>query len=195
MSNQSSILSSFAQSVASGNLPQKAVQWLLCRDYGTHLTQLREWLESAQECGGRIRALTGDLTTISGAAFWSGNPDGPWGSLQALAEYALANREELPRWSHFFRLQAQSRESGLAKLTALAEARSLEPHEIGPAFRFVFHNTLARSVFTDNVELSQVTGVTQELIRPPSPGNPRKPRLEDSPHMVYRLVQEQGERG
>jgi len=155
----------FAESVASGNLPQKAVQWLLCRDYGAHLEQLRAWLESAQECGRKIQALTGDLTTISGAAFWSGNPDGPWGSLQALAEYALANREELPRWSHFFRLQAQSRERGLAKLTALAESRSLEPHEIGPAFRFVFHNTLARSIFTENAELSQVTGVTQELIR------------------------------
>jgi len=41
----------------------------------------------------------------------------------------------------------------------------LEPRELGPAFRFVFHNTLARSVFTENAELSQVTGVTQELIR------------------------------
>ncbi len=155
----------FAQAVASGGLPAKAVRWLLCEDCGTHLEQLRVWLGTVQECGVRIRAITGKLAVLSGAALWSGNPDGPWGSLQALAEFALANREELTRWNHFFRLQTQSREGGLAKLTALAEAQVLEPHEIEPAFRFVFHNTLARSIFTDNAELSQVTGVTQELIR------------------------------
>ena len=155
----------FAQSIASGSLPHKAVQWLLCRDYGTHLAQLRTWLDSARECGERIRALTGDLTTSSGAASWSDNPDGPWGSLQKPAESALANREELPRWGHFLRLRAQSKERGLDKLTALAEVRLLAPHELGPAFRFAFHNTLARNVFTENAELSQVTGVTQELIR------------------------------
>ena len=154
----------FAQAV-SCNLPEKAVQWLLCADCGAHLEQLRVWLETVQACGRKTRAITGDLTALSGAAFWSGNPDGPWGSLQALAEFALANREELPRWNHFFRLQSQSSGGGLARLTALAEARVLEPHELGPAFRFVFHNTLARSIFTENAELSQVTGVTQELIR------------------------------
>jgi hypothetical protein len=47
----------------------------------------------------------------------------------------------------------------------MAENRTLEPHELGPAFHFVFYNTLARSVFAENDELSQVTGVTQEQLR------------------------------
>jgi hypothetical protein len=85
--------------------------------------------------------------------------------LQALAEQALANQQELPRWNHFVRLRIQSREGGLDKLTVLAEARALEPHELAPSFHFVFYNTLARSVFTEYAELSQVTSVTQELIR------------------------------
>ena len=37
--------------------------------------------------------------------------------------------------------------------------------ELGPAFRFAFYNTLARSIFTEQPELSQVTGVTQEQVR------------------------------
>ena len=154
----------FAQAVASSSLPAKAVRWLLCEDCGTHLEQLRVWLGTVQKCGVGIRAITRNLAALSGAAFWSDNPDGPWGSLQARAEFALANREELPRWNHFFRLQTQSREGGLAKLTALAETQVLEPHEIGPAFRFVFHNTLARSIFTDNAELSQVTGDRKSVV-------------------------------
>jgi hypothetical protein len=85
--------------------------------------------------------------------------------MQTLVQDALENREELPRWSQFLRLQMRSRESGLDKLTSMAEVRSVETHEIVPAFRFVFHNTLARSIFTDSTELSQAAGVTQELIR------------------------------
>lgn len=85
--------------------------------------------------------------------------------MQTVSQDALENREELPRWSQFLRLQMRSRESGLDKLTSMAEVRSVETHELGPAFRFVFHNTFARSIFTDSAELSQAAGVTQELIR------------------------------
>src|SRR5205823_9426225 len=33
------------------------------------------------------------------------------------------------------------------------------------AFHFVFYNTVARSVFSDHPELSQITGITQEVVR------------------------------
>ena len=106
-----------------------------------------------------------ELAALSGAEFWNGNADNPWGSLQALAEYALANREELDTWNHFLRVRIQSRENGLDKLTGLAEARTLKPQELAPAFHFAFYNTLARSVFTNHAELSQVTGLTQEQLQ------------------------------
>jgi len=77
----------------------------------------------------------------------------------------LTHREELPRWNHFLRVQIEIRESGLNKLNALAESRTLEPRELGPAFHFVFHNTLARHIFSEHAELSRVTGVTQEQLR------------------------------
>jgi very-short-patch-repair endonuclease len=155
----------FAQSIASRTLPQKAIQWLLCPEYATRLTQLRACLNDARDCGEKLRALAEELAVISGSAFWSGILDNPWGGLQALAEYALANPEQLSRWNHFLRVQIKCKEVGLDRLTVLAENRTLDSHELGPAFHFVFHNTLARSVFAEHDELSQVTGVTQEHLQ------------------------------
>ena len=155
----------FARSIASGTLPPHTVQWLLCREHVGHLIDLRTWLNGAHNCAGKLQALSDELASVSGSALWNNNADNPWGSLQALAECALANREELPRWNHFLRLQIQSRENGLDRLTTLAETCALEPGELGPAFAFVFYNTLARSVFTEHADLSQVTGVTQEQLQ------------------------------
>ena len=155
----------FAETIASGALPQKTVEWLLSPECGTRLAELRACLNDARDCGGKLKALAEELAVISGSEFWRSSSDNSWGGLQALAEYALANREELPRWSHFLRLRIKCKEASLDKLTAMAENRSLEPVELGPAFHFVFYNTLARSVFVENEELSQVTGVTQEQLR------------------------------
>ena len=155
----------FAESIASGSLPPKTVEWLLCPEYGSRLADLRMWLGGGRDSAGRLHAIAEDLAALSGSAFWSGKADNPWGSLQALAQYALENREELGPWNHFLRVRIQSRESGLDKLTTLAEARALEPQELAPAFHFAFYNTLARSVFTNHAELSQVTGLTQEQLQ------------------------------
>ncbi|HYT24667.1 MAG TPA: DUF4011 domain-containing protein [Candidatus Polarisedimenticolia bacterium] len=155
----------FADSIASGSLPLKASEWLLCKDYAARLTELRTTLTAAHDCGERLQALTAELAAVSGSAFWSGTADGPWTGLQALAHYALANLEELPRWNHFLRLRIKSRETGLDKLTTAAEQRTFEPHELGRVFRFVFYNSLARSVFAQHPELSEATGVTQEQLR------------------------------
>jgi hypothetical protein len=127
-------------------VPQKTAEWLLCPDYGSRMADLRTWLNGAKECAGRLHAIAEDLAALSGAAFWNANADSSWGSLQALADYALQNREELGPWNHFLRVRIKSTESGLDKLTALAEARALEPQELAPAFHFAFYNTLARSV-------------------------------------------------
>lgn len=155
----------FAESVASVGLPEETVQWLLCREYERRLTDLRSWLSAAQAFEMNLRTVTEGLSEVSGSPVWSGNTDGHWGSLRALAQYALANLEELTRWNHFVRLQIRSKEGGLDRLTTLAETGGLEPDEIEAAFRFAFYNTLARSVFTEHAELSQVTGITQEQIR------------------------------
>jgi hypothetical protein len=47
----------------------------------------------------------------------------------------------------------------------LADARTLNPQQLVPAYHFVFYNTLSRSVFAAHPELSQATGVTQDLVR------------------------------
>ena len=155
----------FAESIASDSLPQKAAEWLLCPECGSRLAELRAWLLTAKDCAGRLHAIAQELTAVSGAEVWTSVADSPWGSLQALAHYAVQNREELGPWNHFLRVRIKSRESGLDKLTALAEARALEPNELALAFHFAFYNTLARSVFASHAELSQVTGLTQEQLQ------------------------------
>ena len=155
----------FAESVASGGLLPQTVEWLLCREYGSRLADLRGGLTGARDCAAKLVAHARELTELSGWEGWSNGHDNPWGSLQAMAEHAIASPEESSRWNHFLRVKTKSRENGLDRLTVLAEARTLEPPELGRAFHFVFYNTLARSVFAENSDLSQVTGVTQEQLQ------------------------------
>jgi very-short-patch-repair endonuclease len=155
----------FASSIASGAVPHKGVEWLLSREHGPRLSELRAWLRDAQACGERLRRILDDLAGTSGSDAWREGVESPWASLRARAEHAAAYREDLSRWNHFLRLRIHSKEHGLDKLTALGDARALETSELGAAFRFAFYNTLARSIFSEQPELSQVTGVTQEQVR------------------------------
>jgi len=155
----------FAEAIASCGLPEKTVQWLLCRDCETHLADLRARLGNANKHAANLHQLAEDLTAVSGSQFWSDNASNLWSTMRVRAECALANVEELTQWDHFLRVQIKIKQAGLDRLTGLAESRALEPQELGPIFQFVFYDTLARSVFTEHSELSQVTGITQEQIR------------------------------
>ncbi len=155
----------FAEAIIAGGLPERTVERLLNRDCEIHLADLRARLGDAQTCGANLGVLVEDLTALSGSPFWTESVDSSWGSARAHAEGALVNVNELAQWNHFLRVKIKSKETGLDRLTALAESRTLEPHEIGAAFHYVFYNTLARSVFTEHAELSQVTGITQEQVR------------------------------
>jgi very-short-patch-repair endonuclease len=155
----------FAASVASGTLPQKGVEWLLSREHEPRLSELRAGLKGAHGCGERLRGALDGLAETSGSEAWREGVENSWGSLRARAEHAVAYREDLSRWNHFLRLRIQSHEQGLDKLTLLGDTRVLGTSELGAAFRFAFYNTLARSIFTEQPELSHVTGVTQEQVR------------------------------
>jgi very-short-patch-repair endonuclease len=155
----------FARSISAGGLPSTAAEWLLHQEYASRLAELRAWLGDVKECAAKLHSLPGQLAALSGAASWGDLADGSWGSLHARAQFALQNREELTSWNHFLRVRVKSKESGLDRLTALADAGALQSHEICPAFRFAFYNTLARSIFTGHAELSQVTGLTQEQLQ------------------------------
>ena len=154
-----------AESIAAHSLPQKAVEWLLCPEYETRLGQLRSWLATIQTLGHQLARLADNLAQLSGCELWLDNTAGSPTALQALALRALDHQEDLPRWIHFLRLQAQSEETGLKKLTILADERIFEPQHLPAAFTLVFYNTLARSVFSQYPALSKVTGLTQEQIR------------------------------
>ena len=48
-------------------------------------------------------ALTQNIAALSGWQRWKSIHNGSWDSLKVLADDALANPEELPRWNHFLR--------------------------------------------------------------------------------------------
>ena len=60
-------------------LPQKTVEWLLCREYEP-ARGLRMWLGGGKDCASRLQTATNELAALSGSAFWSGNADNPWGA-------------------------------------------------------------------------------------------------------------------
>jgi very-short-patch-repair endonuclease len=155
----------FAESVTAHNLPQKAEEWLLNPEYETRLGQLRSWLETVQTLGHQLAQIGENLAELSDCQIWKNNTPESMAGLEVLAMRALDCQEDLPRWLHFVRLQAQSEEAGLGKLTKLADERVFEPQHLSAAFNLVFYSTLARNVFSQHPLLSQVTGVTQEQIR------------------------------
>jgi len=155
----------FAEGIVASKPPQKTVEWLLCAEYQLHLAQLRGWLTEAHACGGKLESIASELARTSGSSLWTENLGSPWQTMREVANRALSVREDLSQWTHFLRLSIKSKEDGLQKLTGLADAQKLAPQELVPAYHFVFYNTLARSVFAEHDELSQVTGVTQDQIR------------------------------
>ena len=156
---------SFASSIASKSLPRQTVEWLMCKDYGSRLRELRMWLSTAVECGAKLKDSAATLETLSGSSGWSAKSAGSWSSLVALIDEAQANSQDIDPWMHFLRVRIRSREAGLHRLTNLAEDRAIEPGELNRGFLFVFYNTLARSAFTQHTELAHVTGITQEELR------------------------------
>jgi hypothetical protein len=155
----------FAECLIAGKLPHQATDWILSEDYGNRVRQLRALLTHLASCGERLMALGTELNRLTEATVWSTNAQESLEALQQKAERALANREELPRWVHFVRVQAESREIGLAKLTSLADSKGIEPQHLVPAFRYLFYDSLARGVFAEHPELSRFSGLAQEELR------------------------------
>jgi very-short-patch-repair endonuclease len=155
----------FAESVSANSLPQKAGDWLLNPEYESRSNQLRSWLETFQALCYQLAQIGEKLADISDCQLWKNSTPESLVALQAVAVHALDSREDLPRWLHFVGLQRQSEETGLGKLTKLADERIIEAQHLLAAFRFVLYSTLARSVFSEHPLLSKVTGVTQEQIR------------------------------
>ena len=89
----------------------------------------------------------------------------PIGTALKRAADAIAHRDDLTEWSHFLRVQGQSKDGSLDRLTGLADAKAIEPQHLVQAFHYCFYNSLARGVFSEHPELSELSGLTQEEIR------------------------------
>jgi hypothetical protein len=154
----------FAHGIASGSLPSITVEWLLSNQYDERLRELRSLLTHAEDYAKTLKNTANQLSSLSGGQSWNAALESLAGPL-AIIERAFAHPHDLPTWNHFLRVQIRSKESGLSRLTAFADNRTIDASELVPAFRFVFYNTLSRSTFTEHTDLSQVTGLTQELLR------------------------------
>jgi hypothetical protein len=154
-----------ADTITSGIVPQRAVEWLMCPDYRSHLAQLSRWLTDADRCGKDWKLATAKMSQLSGSNLWNEVFSDSFDPARALVQRCLVARQELSGWSHFLRLRLESKAAGLQKLTVLSDAGRLPADALVSAYRFCFFNTLARSAFSEHADLSKIAGVTQEQVR------------------------------
>ena len=155
----------FADTIVSLPLPDKGKEWLLSEHHTARRTDLQVSLEALSRCGIELDRLAGEISEISKAPVWNGNGTHSLVELQSIARNSGHNQERLSSWNHYLRLRARSDEMGLNRVAAVAEDGLINPRQLVPAFRYCFYNTLARSVFSEDTELSQFAGVTQELLQ------------------------------
>lgn len=155
----------FAEVIDCGGLPKATVAWLLGDDCEARLHELRNGLVELDRLVDASEALVTEIGEISGGAQWTSLAQGPVASLLQRTTDALSHRDDLTPWSHFLKLQIESKEASLDRLTTLAERKSFEPVHLVPAFRYCFYNSLARGMFAERPELSALSGLTQEELR------------------------------
>lgn len=156
----------FAGLIREGALPAKAVDWILSENQEQRLNQVRSLLSETVLRLGTLRQTILEIATMTDSTIWSAAGTAvSLDSYREAASRALACRDELPQWVHFLRVRLQSAEEGLSKLTALADAKRIEPEHLVPAFRYLFYDSLARGIFAERAALSNLTGVTVTEIR------------------------------
>ena len=155
----------FANCVSNGKLPECAAQWILCSEFSTRISQLRSCLARIASCREKLTHVTKEIDVAAESSPSLFGENEPLGVLRQRAEKALESPEELPAWIHFLRVRKQIQDAGLAKLASLAESKTISPQHLLPAFRFLFYNSLARSILAEYPILYQFDGVTQEQAR------------------------------
>jgi very-short-patch-repair endonuclease len=155
----------FVGNIARRNLPETTFTWLLCDEYKSRFGQLRSLLNTTSDCADRLRKLLKELDSLSESDYWTSHSPSAFNSMRALAENAQSHPEALAQWNSLLRLRIKSKEERIERLMKLADSLDLPPLELVKAFRFVFYNSLCRHVFSDNPELDQMTGITQEELR------------------------------
>jgi very-short-patch-repair endonuclease len=141
--------------------------WLLASDSDSRLSLLQSALEKIAT---RVRSLDQALTRFSELgqsrpqAWWG---PGPW-MLQALertAETSLGNSAHLSGWMEFQRAARDVKGANLAKITNLAESRTVAVFDLVPAYKYIFFNTLALQLTKDRPRLFQFSGLRQDAVR------------------------------
>jgi hypothetical protein len=155
----------FAERVASGSLPKKARDWLLCDDYAARLNDLRTWLTDIATFADKLVDLGKEVDGLADSKVWPIDESESFNYLRTKCQRALASRDTLSGWVHFIRRRFESQEAGLTKLTSLADSGAMDPQHLVAAFRFLFYDSLARGLFSDQQDLSQFNGLTQEEAR------------------------------
>jgi very-short-patch-repair endonuclease len=155
----------FAESVAKNTIPRMVSEWLLCEDYLSRLTQLRQLLNRTADLGSTLSKIRDDIRALAASVDWHSDETASLEVLSKRATHALDSREELAQWLHFLRSRSEGTQAGLGKLIAIADATRIEPNHLLPAFQFVFYNTLARSAFAEYPDLFGFSGVTQDQVR------------------------------
>ena len=155
----------FAEAVDASGLSEGTVAWLLGENCIARLHDLRNWLQQVNQSVGEAGTMVTEIAEIAGGTEWISASQEPFSRLLKRVTDAISHREELTPWSHFVKVQGDSRDASLDRLTTLADRKAIEPGHLVPGFRYCFYNSLARGVFSEHPELSELSGLTQEEIR------------------------------
>lgn len=101
----------FAEAIDTSGLSEGTVEWLLAKDCLTRLLDLRDWLVQVNRLAGEAQSTAAEIGKIAGGTEWTNAAAEPVGSLLKRAADAISHRDALTPWSHFVRVQAESRVS------------------------------------------------------------------------------------
>ncbi len=156
----------WSQVLRRAELPTEVKAWLLCPAAG-NLPALRSALGALEAKWQAVDAAAREFDRF-GALDWEAWQRGYSQDATGIgdrAQRALAAIDGLWAWAGFSRARHRVEELGLSTLTALIANGQLAGPELGPAFGFLFFNSVARAILRENPTLIEFSGLSHEQLR------------------------------
>jgi len=157
----------WSQAIRRAEFPAEIETCLLCPAATANLLALRSALETLEVKWQALEATTRAFDrfgVLDWEAWQRGHNEDATG-VGDRARRALAGLDELWTWAGFSRAWNRVSELGLSTLTTLVLSGQLAGPEVGPAFGFLFCNSIARAILRENPTLIEFSGLSHEQVR------------------------------
>jgi very-short-patch-repair endonuclease len=154
----------FVDCVLGSGLPSKAIAELLSSECAEKIHTLSAALKDLAVRGSELERLSASIDSLSGSSLWTIGTV-PFAQMLDKAKGAHRASAELRDWMHYVAVRREVTEAGLEKLAGLAVSRKIQPAHLVPAFRYLFYNSFAHNLLSENPELYRLSGLTHEQTR------------------------------